>query len=156
MQEIRARSQIKFERAYLHDFWDEAIALTKLNHQETGVMSVEEFAPNKAKYLEIEKLGFITTFTFRCAGELVGYCLMFVSNHLHYPSTLWAVQDTLFVRKDHRGLSAARFLIWVDAWLKEYGVSVVMRQVTERLDFSRSLKRMGYTAIETGYMRRFN
>jgi len=155
MQEICGRSQLKFERAYLHDFWDEAIALTQLNHAETGGLPYEDFNPDKDKYLKIEEIGLIVSFTLRSAGKLVGYCLMFVSNHLHYKSKLWAVQDTLFVHKGHRGHGAAKFLMLVDEWLKKARVDVVVRQVSDKLDYSRTLKRLGYSSVETGYMRTF-
>jgi len=68
MQEICGRSQLKFERAYLHDFWDEAIALTQLNHAETGGLPYEDFNPDKDKYLKIEEIGLIVSFTLRSAG----------------------------------------------------------------------------------------
>lgn len=147
-------SQVKFAREFLPAFWDEAISLTKANNEETGAVPGVEFSPDKERYFETERLGFIVSFTLRVAGRLVGYCLMFVSNHLHYPSLIWAVQDTLFVSKEHRGLSAVKFIKWVDEQLKGMSINVVIRQVSSKLDYSRTLERMGYGAIETGFIRR--
>jgi len=161
MQDSRERadqpisgSQLKFARELLSDFWDEAISLTRANNEETGAIQGAEFAPDKERYLETERLGFIVSFTLRLAGRLVGYCLMFVSNHLHYPSTVWAVQDTLFVSKSYRGLGAVKFIKWIDSQLKGMSINVVIRQVSSKLDYSRTLERMGYGAIETGFIRR--
>jgi hypothetical protein len=133
--------------------WDESRDLLKINNDETGAIRGEEFAPNKDRYKQIEELGLLRLFTMRDAGKLVGYCVMFISHHMHYPTTLWAHQDVLFVVPEWRGFAAIRFIRTIDRALKESGVKYVIRQVTTKKNFSRTLVRMGYEELETSFMR---
>ena len=84
-------------------------------------------------------------------AELVGYCAMGVSRHLHWSQTVWAIQDVLYVVPEHRGIAAVDFIRWMDAHLFRE-VNVIARHVTLLNDFGRTLERMGYREIEKTYV----
>lgn len=130
------------------------MTLTLENNAETGFLGEEEFSPDEKKYLALEDQGLVRLFTIRKERELLGYALFFVTPHLHYPSTTFALQDALFVSKGLRGISAFRFIQFTDLELKSEGVQVVYRHVSGKRDYGRVLKHLGYSPIETGYARR--
>lgn len=147
---------VVFAEEVLADAWFEGEAFFRANHAESGVLDPGDFAPDRKRYLEIEKAGTLRLFTMRAEGKkLVGYGLFFVVPHLHYSKVLWAMQDVLYVDPAYRGRSAVRFIRWTDSRLRDEGVGVVYRHVSVRRDYSRTLERMGYVRVECGFMRRF-
>lgn len=148
-------SVIYYWREKIADCWDEGKDLILKNNAETGAVENEKFNPSLERYRQIEDLGMLRLFTMRDGSKLIGYCVMFVTPSLHYPDTTWAHQDVLYVVPEWRGFAAVKFLRFIDRQLKNDGVDFVMRQVTEKKDFSRTLERMGYEVKETNYVRRF-
>lgn len=133
--------------------WDELTKLLHHHNMEVGALSNSDFAPERAWYEMVERAGLIKLHTMRYDGELVGYSCMFITPHNHYPQTKWARQDAIYVVPEWRGFAAVRFMKFVDAELKHMGVTHVVRQVTTKRDFSRTLERMGYEAKEINYLR---
>jgi hypothetical protein len=125
------------------------------NNAETGTLGEQEFVPDFDRYLQMEEGGYVRLFTARDEGKLVGYNLMMISTHPHYPGSLWAIQDTLYMAPEWRGFASIRFIRHVDAELRAEGVKYLLRQVNVNRDFSRTLERMGYDQKEVTYMRRF-
>jgi L-amino acid N-acyltransferase YncA len=134
--------------------WDEVMSLVHLNAAETGALSAEDLNPDKARYQQLEDVGALVVFTARADQKLVGYMYAHVFRHLQFSSTTWAVQDVLFVHKEHRGVGAVKFLKFIDESLKSAGVDYVLRQVHKNNDYSRTLERLGYEFVEKAYMRR--
>lgn len=146
---------LRFAQERLADIWDEALALAKLNHLETGALSHEDFQPNQTRYLALEKDRLLWTFTARTEdNRLVGYALFLVVPHLHYPSMTWAMQDVLYVHPEFRGVGAVRFMMRQDSALQAAGVHVVYRHVAARHDYSRTLTGIGYVPVETSFLKR--
>lgn len=145
---------ITFAREQLRDTWDEGASLIKLNNAETGALATEEFAPDAEKYFQLEDLGMVRLYTARICDKLIGYAIFLIQHHLHYPKTRWAIQDVLFISPEYRGLGAVRFILWTDDMLRSDGVHIVFRHVSHKRDYSRTLERLGYGAVETGFMRR--
>jgi L-amino acid N-acyltransferase YncA len=137
------------------EVWDEAVSLTQANHGETGVLDEGPFDPQAESYVNLDTTGLLRLFTMRDEGVLVGYQVFIVSPHLHYPSMLWASQDVVYVAPRCRGRAAVRFMRWVDEQLKNEGAHVILRHVSRKLDFHRTLERMGYYEQEVAYVRRF-
>lgn len=143
----------------MRDIWDEATGLSLLNNDETGAFPSSEFKPNKEYHLSIEEIGIARTYTVRRDGALVGYCVFLVMPHVLYPERVSAHQHFLFIRKDCRGVTAVKFLKWVDEELEKIGAHIVCRVVSKNskaVDYSRTLERMGYTDIEHNYMKVLN
>jgi len=145
---------IEFSTASVYDTWDEAVGLMISNQGETGVLTPEEFKPDRVRYEEAESLGLLRLHTMRHDGELVGYALFLIANHLHYKDTKFATVDVLYVSPLHRGINAVSFMQWQDEQLKSDGVQVVFRQVSSKNDYSRTLERMGYAFCERSFIKR--
>lgn len=111
--------------------------------------------PDWNAYLNIQDAGRLRVFTARREGVLVGYAIYFVGPHPHYKSTVFAVQDILFVRPELRGGAGAKLILWADQALKDEGVQVVVQHVKMKHDFSPMLERMGYEVMDKILVRRF-
>ncbi len=136
------------------DVVHELIQFIKVHHDEAGTLTDGEFAPNISRYLEMDRLGHMRIYTVRVEEKLVGYCVVYIFPHLHYSQTKWAQQDLLFIQKKYRGVRSYRFIEWVDDQLRQEGVEVVLRSVTNGNDYSRLLKFQGYEENSVNYMRR--
>lgn len=145
---------MKFAAEKIRDAWSESFALAILNNKETGCLDAE-FDPDYPRYCLLEDAGHLILLTARADdGELIAYATYFLNKHIHYPSTLWAIQDAMFVAPKYRGITAVKFIHWMDHFLAGLGLHHVVRQVTKNNDYSRTLGRMGYETLELNYMRR--
>jgi hypothetical protein len=147
---IDAPRGVSFKRECLGDFWSDALPLFEQNVAETG--AVKEFKPMREVYERLEELGLLHVYTIRVGDCLVGYCSIITSEHPHFSET-WAKQDALFVSPKYRGLTAVKFMHWVDGQLILKGIKRILRQSTFSKDISRTLERMGYEPIEISYLR---
>lgn len=78
-------------------------------------------------------------------GQLIGYCVWFLSSHLHYENNLVANNDVLFITAEHRkGMLGIKFIKYQEQVLQELGVSKVLWHVKLAKDFRKILHRMGY------------
>lgn len=146
---------MKFARESVRQVWDEAERLLKINHAETGALPQEDFSPNRQKYAELDYLGVLELYTMRDdKGALVGYSVFIISDHPHYRGVTFACQDVLFVVPEHRGINAVEFMAYQDARLKEEDVHYCYRHVTQKVDYSKTLERMGYAQIERKFLRK--
>lgn len=143
-----------FQRERISDVWAEALPMLTANHAETGILTSEDFKPSKSRFEALESVNVLKLFTAREAGKLVGYALFLVVPHLHFSGKLWAQQDAMFILPEYRGFSGAKFIQYTDTELRSEGVDLVLRHVTPKLDYSRTLERMGYGHIESAYLRR--
>lgn len=132
--------------------WDEVWPLMRLHHAEVGVLSKDDFAPDRSKLDAMDRAGMVRAFTLRIGARLVGYALFLVMSHWHYPGTKWAMQDAMYVLPEHRGLRAIAFMADQDEFLQNDGVDVIVRSVQAKNDYSRTLTRLGYTAMERSYV----
>jgi acyl carrier protein len=81
-----------------------------------------------ARYEELERLGLFYALCMRDAlgGELVGYNAFFVTPHLHYMTTKFAVNDVVYVRPEHRGIEGIRLLLRAEETLVNLGVRKII------------------------------
>lgn len=79
---------------------------------------------NRARALEAAKV--LWTAALRRDGRLIGYNSMCVSPHIHYRSTLHAINDVIYVDPQERGLAGVKLVRGVEAMLKELGVVKVI------------------------------
>ena len=78
-------------------------------------------------------------------GKLIGYCVWFLSSHLHYENNLVANNDVLFIAAEHRkGMLGIKFIKYQEQVLQELGVSKVLWHVKLARDFRKILHRLGY------------
>jgi Acetyltransferase (GNAT) family len=85
----------------------------------------------------------------RLDGELVGYSVFMLIRHPHYQSTVFAMNDVIFVRMEHRksriGLSLIR---QSEKALKALGARKISWHVKVTNDLSRILAAKGYATDE--------
>lgn len=144
---------VEFQRESLKDSWDECLALATENAVECGIVGADHLAPDRDRYLACDEHGLLAFFTARRSGQLIGYGIFFVSPHTHFSGVTTAVQDAFYFLPSERGIHSGKFLIWTDAELLASGAKVLIRQVTNKKDFGRSLSRMGYRPTETVFVR---
>ena len=141
-------------RESISSIWDEAIPLAVENHKEAGALFEDDFNPKLGPYKALEDLGMLKAFSARDGAILVGYAVILVSpSHLHYPKTCWGMQDVMYLKPDHRGIVAAKFIIHQDVALRSDGIDLVYRHTTLHKDYSRLLVRLGYRAEEVRYFK---
>lgn len=106
------------------DGLDDMIALDweELEHHK----DTSPFDPNWPTYLRLERDGVYRLAVLRKNGVMVGYNGFFIQPPLHSRSTLWAVNDLVYVDPDHRGLAGVKMLRQTEHMLRELGVRIVM------------------------------
>ena len=145
---------IAFQCSNIAESWGEAFPLLLAHHREVGALPQERFRPDREFYLRLEGAGVLDVYTMRDCGKLVGYASFVVMpEHGHYPGSVWAKQDALYVAPSHRGPVAADFIRWQDEKLRsKYPGVEILRQSTARRDFSGLLEVLGYRQVETAYL----
>ena len=135
----------------------ELIPLLQEHYDEIAQFKDIPLKPDFLRYDAIEKAGALRVYTARDDGRLVGYAIFIVGPHLHYKTSLQAVQDVLFLtEKLRRGLSGLKFIKWCDKMLASDGVQVVCQHVKKARDFGKVLLRLGYRHADTLYVRRLD
>jgi hypothetical protein len=102
------------------------------------------------RYKLLDKTGAFKVFAMMFGGEPVGYAAYFVSPHLHYKSTVWAVSDTFYIAPEHRTLFTAIGLFrFVEQCLREDGAEM-MHTTTETSipGAAKVLKYLGHVEAE--------
>lgn len=122
------------------------------NHAETGVYDLP-FNPDYERYFYLESTGDMLFFTARKGLEVAGFAIFFLDSEIQQKDVRSATQSVNFVRKSHRGIGLA-FMRYCDQTLKHHGISSVWRQASAKLDIGKVYERMGYTRIETSYLKR--
>lgn len=108
-------------------------------------------------YQKLQDLGTLRIFTARKQGQLIGYSVYFIHHNLHYKSSLQAVQDVLFIDKEHRkGTVGGHLIKWCDNQLRSEGVQVVYHHVKAAHNFGPLLERIGYKLVDLIYARRLD
>lgn len=142
---------------------DEALPLLVDHWREIVPFKDIPLAPDLAAYRSAFAHGNLICITgripcdsFDLADELVGYAFFFVREHLHFKTSLQAVQDALYLSPACRGLDGVRLLRYCERALRERGVQVLHQHVTPQRDFGPILTRMGYVMGDVTYSRRLD
>ena len=144
---------LTFSRESVGSVINDIAPLIKLHWQEVAHYKDIPLEPDWTKYKEIEQIGMLRVFTVREGSELIGYCVFFINKNLHYKSTVQALQDVVFIRKEKRGFGK-RFMSWCDEELRSEGVSVIHQHIKKAHNFGPMLERMGYELVDLIYARR--
>lgn len=111
-----------------------------------------DYAPDFEKYDALGALGMLMVVVARRAGELVGYVVVLIQNHLHQKDVLWGCFDSYWLRKDCRAPRMILRLIEAAERLLE-GRGVSKLYATERTD-GRLFAHLGWRAAERVYVKR--
>ena len=131
------------------------LPLLKAHHAEISDDADIPFDPNFDMYKKIEDLENMITFTVRKNGELIGYNSFFINFNLHFSSSFQAVQDVIYIGKEHRGFGRS-FIDWCNVELKKIGIQKVHYFVNKKHDFGSMLERSGFKLSEYFYSKRLD
>ena len=136
----------------------ELFELAKLHNDEVGEFEDSEFSIDTETYIKLQDMNIAKAFIARDIETFnaVGYIIYLIMAHPHFKDVLIAKEDGLFVYKSHRGSMLGYKLIrYADSVLSDkYGVDAITQTATEKFDHSKMLIKLGYSKIETTYIRR--
>ena len=112
--------------------------------------------PNWEEYARLDDSGVLRVFTARADGELVGYCVLIVSQSIHYSDHIFANNDVTFVLPEHReGATGYQLIKYAEEHCRENGVSLLNINTKVHIPFDSLLTRMGFDLIERIYSKCF-
>lgn len=101
-----------------------------------------------------EKAGELICFVARKDETVIGYAVFQLQPHFHSRNCKTAFNDAIFLRKDFRKNSLGKFFLeYCDQQLEEMGVNMIIWHVKPAVDFSGTLKSIGYAHHATVYAR---
>ena len=102
-------------------------------------------APDWARYKKLADANALLIVGARDNGQLVGYCVFFVSTMVHYMTTVSASNDVIYLAPEYRqGMAGVRLMKLAETALKQRGVTKVLWHIKFAKDFRKILYRMGY------------
>ena len=103
---------------------------------------------------DLEKKDSLVTFIARENGIVIGYSIFILHQYVHNKDLILASNDAVFLQKDKRPSGAGwRFLKYCDEELEKSGVGIILWHVKPEVDFSGTLKKLGYALNEVTYMK---
>lgn len=135
---------------------NEGYDLLNEHYKEIAKYQDIELKPDFDVYLQAEKNGALKVYTVRAEdNSLQGYAVFFARANPHYKDSIQAVQDVVFIRKEHRGFGGA-FIQWCDEQLAEAKVQAVYHHVKAKHNWGPMLERMGYELADLVYVKRLD
>jgi len=124
------------------------------DHQDVAPLDVDW-----RQYHQLAASGFLKLRGALCGDDLIGYNAFFVHATLHHASTLWAVNDGIFLDPAHRrGDTGKRLITETEDALKELGVRIILYSVKDdfagkrqRGNAGRLLARLGYQTFDRSW-----
>ena len=137
----------------LDECLEEMKPILQLHYEEVAMYQDKvPLSPDYEKYYALEGAGIFHIVTVRDEGELIGYFLSVVTPNIHYSSTVYAVNDILYLHKDYREAGVGQKMFsFAEKKLKELGASVIAIHMKTALPFDTLCKGMGYDYAERNY-----
>ena len=134
------------------DHMHEVVELMRDNWAETGFDF--DFDPSPEHYQRIVNCDAMFAIAAFDDEQIVGYCTMVVTPHLHNPAVIVASNDALFVAKPYRnGLTAGRLIKAAEEESKRRGASKVLWHTRAGTGLAAMLERRGYEAADIVVMK---
>ncbi len=151
------RGLVKYQREKFVDCIDELRPLLFKHWEEIARDKDIPLEIDEKTYYEMDFSGKLKIYTARNdENKLLGYCAFFINYNVHYKSSLQAVQDVIYIDKEHRGFGRD-FIKWCDEQLKELGVQKVFHHVkVNKLNFGPMLQMLGYELADTLWAKRLD
>lgn len=132
--------------------------LLRRHYHEIAKYKDIELSPDWEVYAMLEADQALRCYTARDDGVLVGYAVFFVRYNLHYQHSLQAVQDVLFIDRDHRrGMATGvRLIKEAERRLAALGVQVVYHHAKRVNRMGELLQRLGYELSDEVFAKRLN
>lgn len=144
---------ITYQEEKLKDCLDEMKPLLE-NHWEEIALNKDKIklSPNYDQYLVLEDSGMLHIVTVRDEGVLIGYYVSFITPHLHYSDSVYAMNDVLFLLPDYRSADIGfNMFTYVEKCLRDKGVDVMMLHMKAKNPFHSLCEAMGMELIEYNY-----
>lgn len=146
---------IVVQQESIEGLWPELWPLLYAHWKEIAAWPDILLDPDREAYEALDEVGMLRIYTARDGVRLVGYAAYILREHLHYRSSMQAVQDVLFLDKDYRlGGLGMRLMKYADEELAKAGAQVIFHHTKVAHDFGPLLERMGYKLVEKVYARR--
>lgn len=121
----RPKTQVRFQWEPLRVLLKEPNINDLLNEhwRELGVHQTKmPLDPDYARMIAAEDMGYFKVWTARDGKTLVGYMAFFIQPHLHFKSTITAVEDLYLLTASHRkGMTGYRMFVTAIDALKAHG-----------------------------------
>lgn len=112
-----------------------------------------EFDVDWDKFVDLQESDSIRLFVARSEGNMVGYAIYIISTHTHFATTVFALQDALYIVPQFRGNGAGIGLIqFCEDMLVD--CDAIVQSVLPELDFSDLLTKNGYVPMEKLYVKK--
>lgn len=134
---------------------DETAPLVEAHYREIAWrQDVIPLDPDYDRYAAGDTTGAIRIYTARQDGELIGYAVFIVNPHLHYKTTLWAMNDVLYVAEGRRGYRAgSKLLRYAEADLRANGVKVMGLHIKDLHNWGSLAKILGFERVESTWLK---
>lgn len=94
---------MKYAKENFHDVIEELKPHLHEHYKEVAMYQDKiDLDPNYEAYGMAQTNGMLHIYTMREDDKLVGYNIFFVQSHPHYNSTVWAVNDIVYVAPEYR------------------------------------------------------
>lgn len=108
--------------------------------------------PDVVRYMALEESGVLIPISVREDGALIGYSVTILLPSLHYKEHTYAMNDVIFISKEHRkGTVGIKLIKYTEKILKEKGISVYCINSKVHAPFFKVLERLGFTDSEHQY-----
>jgi hypothetical protein len=107
--------------------------------------------PDWQRIWQLESQGVFWAAALRKDGRLIGYNAFCVHPHIHYRSTLHAVNDVIFVDPAERGLAGVRLIKGTERLLAEMGVKKAIYHTKLHVEIGHDQKLVGDLLAKMGY-----
>lgn len=151
-------SQVSVRRVRFIDVFDDLAALLTKNHEETSSHHGLPLDINVDAFKLADANGILRCFCAYVDDRIVGYAAFLVSEHWHHKGVLYAMQDVIFVDREHRtSLAGIALLRASEDALREEGVTMIVHHQKNKLPaLGKLLQFMGYEPEETTWMKRLD
>ncbi len=147
------KSGVTMQKEAFKDCMSESTALLNAHWEEcAGWKDKIKLNVDEARYIAAESNGVGHCFTMREDGRLIGYMVILLAPHIHYKDDKFAYVDVLFMDKERRkGLSAVKFMKWVESEVKRMGAAVMTYHIKTFHDYPAIFERLGFSKVEVNY-----
>jgi GNAT superfamily N-acetyltransferase len=136
------------------EYMHKIVSLMRDNWDETGFDF--EFNPSADAYQKVVDCNAMFVIAAFDGDDVIGYCTMIISPHLHNPDVIVASNDALFVAKPYRnGMTSGRLIKAAEDEAKRRGASKVLWHTRAGTSFAAMLERRGYQPSDIVVMKGF-
>lgn len=144
---------IKYQQEFLDTCKKDCQELIRLHWEEIAVNKDKiKLNPDWDAYHALEQNQRLKIFTARSEEELVGYFVVITGSNLHYKDHVFAVNDILYLKKEHRkGRTGIKLIKFAEKYLRDDGVSVLNINTKVHKPFDVLMEYMGFGLVERVY-----